>query len=78
MPWQKIILYGRSLGTGSSIHLASKFPVRGLILQSGLLSIHRVGLNLRLTLPGDMFCNIDKVNIINSPISVDESILVDS
>lgn len=63
VPWNKIVLYGRSLGTGASTHLASKRKVRGLILQSGLLSIHRVGLNLRLTLPGDMFSNIDKVSV---------------
>lgn len=68
VPSSSIIVYGRSLGSGPSIHLAAKFPVRGLIIQSGILSVHRVAINLRITLPGDMFCNIDKIANVQCPV----------
>ena len=41
--------------------------VRGVILQSPVLSAYRVGFNLRFTLPGDMFPNIDKAPKIRAP-----------
>lgn len=52
VPWHDIVLYGFSLGTAPSIDLATKYPVRGLILQSPLASIYRIPLRLRCTLPG--------------------------
>eukprot|EP00923_Selenidium_pygospionis_P048772 GHVN01083805.1.p1 GENE.GHVN01083805.1~~GHVN01083805.1.p1 ORF type:complete len:404 (+),score=20.01 GHVN01083805.1:46-1257(+) len=68
--WENIVLYGRSLGSGACVHLATKFPVRGIILQSPLLSIHRVGLKLRCTLPGDMFANVDKIKSVRCPVFI--------
>eukprot|EP01068_Selenidium_serpulae_P016626 Selendium_serpulae@DN6312_c0_g1_i1.p1 len=68
--WETIILYGRSLGSGACVHLATKVPVRGVILQSPLLSIHRVGLKLRCTLPGDMFANVDKIKNVKCPVFI--------
>ena len=37
--YSQIILFGRSLGSGPAIYLASRFPVGGLILVSAFLSI---------------------------------------
>lgn len=65
-----IIVYGRSLGSAPTIHLAVKYHVKGAIIQSGILSINRVGFNLRLTLPGDMFCNIDKIHKVTCPVFI--------
>lgn len=70
IPWQQIIPYGRSLGTAASTHIASITPVRGLILQSPMLSIYRIPFHLRFTLPGDICCNIDRVASIRCPVLV--------
>uniref|UniRef100_A0A0G4F166 AB hydrolase-1 domain-containing protein n=1 Tax=Chromera velia CCMP2878 TaxID=1169474 RepID=A0A0G4F166_9ALVE len=70
IPWHQIVLYGRSLGSGPSIYLASKKAVRGVVLQSPLMSAYRVGFNLRFTLPGDMFANIDRVAKVLCPLYV--------
>lgn len=70
IPWQQIIPYGRSLGTAPSTYLASITPVRGLILQSPMLSIYRVPFHLRYTLPGDILCNIDRVPNVRCPVMI--------
>lgn len=59
--WRKIVLFGRSIGTGPSCHLATRTAVRGMILQSPMVSIFRIPFHFRFTLPGDLFTNIDKV-----------------
>jgi len=70
-----VVLYGRSLGSGPSCHLArlqSKRgePVAGLILQSPLMSAFRVAFKFRFSLPGDAFCNIDKMRDIACPVFI--------
>jgi len=67
VPWQQIVPYGRSIGTAPSIHLATRTAVRGLVLQSPMNSIFRIPFHLRFTLPGDRFCNIDKVGDVHCP-----------
>jgi len=67
IPWDRIIVWGRSIGTAPSMHLASKTAVRGLILQSPMMSIFRIPFRMRFTLPGDRFCNIDKVKDVRCP-----------
>lgn len=72
---KRIVLYGRSVGSGPTCYLAERLskdgtPVGGLILQSPILSIYRVVLPIRFTLYGDMFPNIDRVPNIDSPIFV--------
>ncbi|CAK4085929.1 unnamed protein product [Aphanomyces euteiches] len=67
--------YGRSLGTGPTCYLAAKQsklqnPIGGVILQSPLLSIYRVAFQFRFSLPGDLFCNIDRVGDIESPVTI--------
>ena len=70
----KIILFGRGLGTGPSVYLASKQPIVGLILMSGFLSIYRIMANFRWTLPGDIFSNIDNIKKVECPVCIIHSI----
>lgn len=62
-----VVLYGRSLGSGSAVHLAVRcaaldMPCGGLILQSPIASVVRVVMpRMCMTLPLiDMFANVDK------------------
>ena len=65
-----IILYGRSIGSGPTSFLAEKYRLGGVILHSGLMSIFRVPLNLRWTLPFDKFPNIDRMPNIDCPVFI--------
>ena len=42
IPPEKIVLYGQSLGTAPSLYLASKNPVKGVVLHSPFLSIAKM------------------------------------
>lgn len=66
VPWTEVVLYGRSIGSGPSCHLAAKTAVRGMVLQSPLL-IYRIAFHLRFTLPGDLFANGDKILLVECP-----------
>ena len=68
IPAHRIILYGRSIGTGPTCHLATVAPVKAVILQAPLASVFRILFNLRFSLPLDRFCNIDRVSEIDSPV----------
>jgi len=68
--WSNIIPYGRSIGTGPSVHLASRTPVRGLVLQSPMVSIYRIAFHFRFTMPGDLFTNIDKIGNVCCPVFI--------
>lgn len=75
IPPSSIILYGRSLGTGPTCYLAAKQsklrqPVRGIVLQSPLLSAYRVAFHFRFSMPGDMFCNIDVIDKVECPVMI--------
>mmetsp|Transcript_121954 Transcript_121954/g.352274 ORF Transcript_121954/g.352274 Transcript_121954/m.352274 type:complete len:259 (+) Transcript_121954:180-956(+) len=70
VPWQQIVLYGWSIGSGPSVHLACKFAARALVLQSPLLSVYRVALSTRATLPGDMFPNGDRIGDVPCPVYI--------
>jgi len=74
IPPEKIVLFGRGIGTGPSVYLAAKTNVAGLILVSGFLSIYRIMLNFRWTLPGDMFPNIDRIKNVQCPVCIIHSI----
>lgn len=62
----QIILYGRSLGGGPSVYLASRHEPAGLILEGVFTSVFRVGLPIRL-LPWDIFDNYALIADINCP-----------
>ncbi len=68
-PSSEIVLYGRSLGGGPSIDLASRRKFAGLILEGTFTSTFRVMTKWRI-LPFDRFSNIDKIAEIESPILV--------
>lgn len=75
IPPSKIILWGRSLGSGPSCHLGKKYsdlgtPVGGIILQSPLMSAYRVAFHFRYSLFGDKFCNIDLIGSVLSPVFI--------
>mmetsp|Transcript_23906 Transcript_23906/g.33206 ORF Transcript_23906/g.33206 Transcript_23906/m.33206 type:complete len:516 (-) Transcript_23906:40-1587(-) len=66
----EIILYGRSLGSGPTVHLASTKPkgIAGMVLESALLSIVRTQCRcVSNTWKADIFANIDKIEKIEAP-----------
>ena len=62
----KIILWGRSLGTGPSCYLASLKKVGGLILETPFLSAFRTVTEITI-IPWDRFRNIEFVQAIRCP-----------
>lgn len=63
----KIIIFGRSLGTGPSIDLASRKPSAGVIIESGFLSAFRVFTQIPIFF-FDKYTNYRKIKNIHSPI----------
>lgn len=74
IPPDRIVVFGRSLGSGPACYLAEKYPVRGLFLNSGFTSAFRVVFKFRWTLPGDMFPNIDRMKNITCPVCIVHSV----
>ncbi len=64
-----IVLYGRSIGSGPSVDLASRRPVGGLILESAFTSAFRVATRVSL-LPWDRFDNLEKMRRVRCPVLV--------
>lgn len=53
---EDVILYGQSVGSGPTLHLASRLPrLRGVVLHSAILSGIRVIYNVKLTFWFDIF-----------------------
>jgi fermentation-respiration switch protein FrsA (DUF1100 family) len=69
IPPEQIIVYGRSVGGGSAIELATRYPIAGLILESTFTSAFRVVVPFPL-LPFDKFSNLDKVPKVSCPMLV--------
>ncbi|MTJ07372.1 MULTISPECIES: alpha/beta hydrolase [unclassified Anabaena] len=69
IPPQQIIVFGRSVGGGSAVDLASRKPVGGLIVESSFTSIFRVVVPVPL-LPFDKFTNRAKIKKVNSPVLI--------
>jgi pimeloyl-ACP methyl ester carboxylesterase len=82
IPAQNIVLYGRSLGSGPSCHLAAQTallhkenaeygahdgPVGGLILHAPFLSVFRVVADTGCTVYGDKFPNVDVLPMVKTP-----------
>mmetsp|Transcript_5841 Transcript_5841/g.10354 ORF Transcript_5841/g.10354 Transcript_5841/m.10354 type:complete len:303 (+) Transcript_5841:200-1108(+) len=64
----RILIVGRSLGSGPSSYLASKNAVAGLILISPLASCVRIVVDFKFTAFFDMFANIDRMKYIACPV----------
>ena len=69
IPPEQIIVYGRSVGGGSAVDLASRHPVGGLILESTFTSAFRVVVPFPI-LPFDKFSNLDKLPKVHCPVLV--------
>jgi abhydrolase domain-containing protein 17 len=69
VPAKQIILYGRSVGGGPAIDLASRQTVGGLVVESSFVSAFRVLTKIPI-LPFDKFVNIDKIGKVKSPVLV--------
>jgi fermentation-respiration switch protein FrsA (DUF1100 family) len=65
----KIIAYGRSVGSGPAADLASSRPVAGLVLESAFTSAFRV-LTRVSVLPFDRFNNLQKIKKIHCPVLI--------
>ncbi|XP_062221699.1 uncharacterized protein LOC133921017 [Phragmites australis] len=65
---EDLILYGQSVGSGPTLHLASRLEkLRGVVLHSGILSGIRVLYPVKVTLWFDIFKNIDKIKQVDCP-----------
>ncbi len=69
IPPKKIIAYGRSLGGGPTVELASKYPVGGVILEATFTSAYRVVTRYPV-IPFDKYKNLSKIKKINCPLLV--------
>ncbi|KAK2412788.1 hypothetical protein P8452_73094 [Trifolium repens] len=68
---EDLILYGQSVGSGPTLHLASKLQnLRGVVLHSAILSGLRVLYPVKVTFWFDIFKNIDKIRYVNCPVFV--------
>ena len=63
----QIILYGRSLGSGTSVEIASREPIAGLILESPFTSTFRVITRIAIV-PFDRFDNLRKIAKVRCPV----------
>ncbi|XP_071909157.1 uncharacterized protein [Coffea arabica] len=72
LPLQEdIILYGQSVGSGPTLHLASRqHRLRAVVLHSAILSGIRVLYNVKMTFWFDIFKNIDKIRNVSCPVLV--------
>lgn len=69
MPPDHIIIFGRSVGTGPAVQLATRRPAAGLVLQSPFLSAFRVLTRIPL-LPFDRFPNYKRINHVHCPVLI--------
>jgi fermentation-respiration switch protein FrsA (DUF1100 family) len=65
----RIIAYGRSVGGGPAVDLASRKPLAGLIVASAFVTAFRVCTHIPI-LPFDKFRNIDKIAGVRVPVLV--------
>jgi pimeloyl-ACP methyl ester carboxylesterase len=65
----KIIAFGRSLGSGPAVDLASRRPVAGLILESAFTSTFRVMTRISV-FPFDRFDNLHKIKKVRCPLLI--------
>ncbi|XP_011033472.1 PREDICTED: alpha/beta hydrolase domain-containing protein 17A-like isoform X2 [Populus euphratica] len=68
---EDLILYGQSVGSGPTLHLASRLQkLRGVVLHSAILSGIRVLYPVKMTFWFDIFKNIDKIRLVSCPVLV--------
>ncbi|RXI05593.1 hypothetical protein DVH24_017635 [Malus domestica] len=68
---EDLIVYGQSVGSGPTLHLASHLKkLRAVVLHSAILSGIRVLYPVKLTFWFDIFKNIDKIRHVSCPVLV--------
>ncbi|KAK6942261.1 hypothetical protein RJ641_027638 [Dillenia turbinata] len=68
---EDIILYGQSVGSGPTLHLAARTQrLRAVVLHSAILSGIRVFYPVKISFWFDPFKNIDKIRQVNCPVLV--------
>lgn len=68
---EDLILYGQSVGSGPTLHLASRLQkLRGVVLHSAILSGIRVLYPVKMTFWFDIYKNIDKIRLVSCPVLV--------
>lgn len=66
---KQIIVYGRSVGSGPSVDLASRKSVGGLVLESSFITAFRV-MTVIPIFPFDKFANINKIKQVHAPVLI--------
>jgi abhydrolase domain-containing protein 17 len=69
IPATQIIAYGRSVGGGSAIDLASRQSLGGLVVESSFITAFRVMTRIPI-FPFDKFANITKIDRVKCPVLV--------
>jgi abhydrolase domain-containing protein 17 len=69
IPPERILVYGRSIGSGPSCWLAERNRIGGLIVESGFLSAFRVYTQIPL-FPFDRFPNVRRLRGVDCPVLV--------
>lgn len=69
IPPSRIVLHGRSVGSGPATELAARLPIAGLVIESGFVSAFRVMTRVSL-LPFDRFHNLRHVRNVRCPVLV--------
>lgn len=65
----RLVLYGRSVGSGPATELAARLPVGGLVLESAFVSTFRVLTKVPL-LPFDRFPNLRNLRQVQCPVLI--------
>ena len=68
-PAERVVIFGRSVGTGPASYLAAKQPAAALILQSPFVSAFRVLTKIPL-LPFDKFPNAKNIRQVRCPVLI--------
>ncbi|MEB3335863.1 MAG: alpha/beta hydrolase [Leptolyngbyaceae bacterium] len=69
VPPQRIIAYGRSVGSGPTVDLAARKPVAAVILETPFITAFRVITRIPI-LPFDKFDNLSKIKKIRVPLLI--------
>jgi fermentation-respiration switch protein FrsA (DUF1100 family) len=69
IPPQRIIILGRSVGSGPSVWLATQKPAAGLILESPFVSAFRVVTKYNI-LPFDPYDNLSRIKNVRCPVLI--------
>lgn len=69
IPPSRIIIFGKSVGSGPAVHIAAREPAAGLIVQSGFTSAFRVVTRVSIV-PFDKFPNYKDIRNVHCPVLI--------